>query len=293
MADFVSRANLRAFACGVLLTGLVFSAEAPSPALAQETQGGASVPDFSSNNVAWRGITNDLMPPPSGPGPVVDDKEHPYVSNAIARETGAQANFRVADLSNPILQPWVVEALRVQNEEALSGAVVFTRESRCWPTGVPAFLLNPALPIYFLQTPEDVWIILEPDHRVRQVHLNQEHSANPTPSWYGESIGHYEGDTLVVDTIGFSDKTHIDNYRTPHTTQLHVVERFRMIEGGQILEATIHVEDRGAFNMPWTAIRRFRRTEDRPLEEVVCAENNENYFNYDVLPLPQDDTPDF
>jgi hypothetical protein len=253
----------------------------------------AAIPDFSSNNTAWIGIGNDLMPPPSGPGPVTSDPQHPYVSNAAARATGAQPNFRVADLSNPILLPWTRDALRKQNEEALSGQVVFTRESRCWPTGVPAFLLNPVLPIYFLQTPEEVWIILEPDHRVRRVTLNRAHSANPASSWYGESVGHYEGDTLVVDTIGFNDKTHVDNYRTPHTTQLHVVERYRMLNGGRVLEVSIRVEDPGAFTMPWTAVRRFNRVMARPLEEVACAENNGDYFRFAVEPLPQDDTPDF
>jgi hypothetical protein len=266
---------------------LVLSLAGPS-AWAQ----GAAIPDFSTN-VGWQGIGNDLNAPPEGPGPVTFDPLHPYVSNAEAQRTGRQPNFRVADLSNPILLPWTREALRKQNEEALSGKVVFTRESRCWPTGVPAFLLNPALPIYFLQTATDVWIILEPDHRVRRVALNQPHSASPVPSWYGESVGHYEGDTLVVDTIGFNDRSHVDNYRTPHTTQLRVVERYRMIDGGRRLEVHIRVEDPGAFTMPWAAIRRFNRVENRPMEEVACAENNGDYFNFEIELLPTDETPDF
>ena len=281
--------NLRSFLSALSAGVLVCSA---SLGHAQQTPSTA-IPDLSSNAAAWIGIGNDLVPPPSGPGPVVSDKAHPYISNDLARRTGQQPNFRVADLSNPILQPWVVDALRRQNEEALSGKVVFTRESRCWPTGVPAFLLNPVLPIYFLQTANEVWIVLEPGHRVRRVAINQKHSANPKPSWYGESVGHYEGDALVVDTIGFTDRSHVDNYRTPHTTQLHVVERFRPIEQGRGLEVTIRVEDPGAFTTPWTAIRRFRRIESRPLQEVVCAENNESYFGFDVDPLPTDSTPDF
>ena len=289
MVDLVSCGSLRMIVLGAA-TVLLAGAEAQSRAFARD-QAQISVPNFS--DVAWIGIGNDLQPPSSGPGPVVDDREHPYISNAAARATGAQPNFRVADLSNPILQPWVVEALRVQNEEALSGAVVFTREARCWPTGVPAFLLNPVLPIYFLQTPTDVWLILEPDHRVRQIRMNQEHSVNPPPSWYGESIGRYDGDTLVVDTTGFNDKTYIDNYRTPHSERLHVIERYRMIDNRNVLEVAIEIDDPGAFNMPWTAIRRFQRTEARPLEEVVCAENNETYFNFDVMPMPQDAAPDF
>jgi hypothetical protein len=96
-----------------------------------------------------------------------------------------------------------------------------------------------------------------------------------------------------VDTIAQNDKTFVDNYRTPHTTQMHVIERFRLIDGGRTIEVNVFVEDPGAFNTPWTAIQRYRRTEDSPLVEMVCAENNTGYFDYDVVPLPQADKPDF
>jgi hypothetical protein len=123
--------------------------------------------------------------------------------------------------------------------------------------------------------------------------LDVPHSANPKPSWYGESVGHYEGDTLVVDTIGLNDKTFVDNYRTPHTTQLHVVERFRMINDGKSLEVNIKVEDPGAFNMPWTARSTWRRVHPGMLIEDLCEPNNVFYFGYDVAPLPTAETADF
>lgn len=261
---------------------------APQIASGQEK----SVPDFYLGDVGWIGIGNELGQPPDGPGPVTAHPDHPYISNATAARTGAPANFRVADLTNPILQPWVVESLRAQNEVALSGAATFDQKTRCWPPGVPAFHLNPVLPIYFLQTPDEVVMLLEPNHEVRRVAMNQPHSENPTPSWYGESVGHYEGDTLVVDTIGFNDITDIDNYRTRHSTKLRIVERFRKIEDGSVLEVVIQVEDEGAFTTPWSAIRRFRRV-NQPLIETACAENNEHYFGFEVMPIPQDDTPDF
>src|SRR5689334_5371185 len=105
---------------------------------------------------------------------------------------------------------------------------------------------------------------------------------------------HYEGDdTLVVDTIGMNDKTYVDNYRTPHTTQLHVIERFKLINDGRTIEVSVHVEDPGAFTTPWNAIQRYRRVNDEPMVEMVCAENNDGYFGYDVVPLPHADRPDF
>ena len=78
----------------------------------------------------------------------------------------------------------------------------------------------------------------------------------------------------MVDTIGLSDDTCIDNYRTPHTTQLHVVERFKVTNDGKTLEVTIQVDDPGAFNMPWSARQIFHRTRAGRLEEAICAENN-------------------
>ncbi|HEY2228766.1 MAG TPA: hypothetical protein VGI22_13700 [Xanthobacteraceae bacterium] len=270
------------------LIGLLCAGVEPWPARATE---GAAVPALSANG--WDGDgENEFTPPKSGPGPVTSDPAHPYVSNFEARRTGAQANWRVADLSNPILKPWVIEALRKANAEALSGRAMFTREARCWPTGVPAMLLNPGR-LYFVQMPKEVWIIQEADHRVRHVLIDQQHSASPQPTWYGESVGHYEGgDTLVIDTIGINDKTFVDSYRTPHTGQLHVVERFKLIDGGKALEVNFTVEDSGAFNLPWSASKRWKRT-PAPLAEEACAENNANYFNYDVEPLPHADRPDF
>src|SRR5258705_10708035 len=98
------------------------------------------------------------------------------------------------------------------------------------------------------------------DLQLRLVFLNQPHSPNPKPSWYGESVGHYEnGDTLVVDTIGLNDKTFVDNYRTPHTTKLHVVERFQIVKDATELLVNVRVEDPGAFTMPWTAVQRYRK----------------------------------
>jgi hypothetical protein len=253
----------------------------------------ATVPDFSSNNVAWDGGgENEFTTPKSGPGPVTSDPAHPYISNFRAARTGERANWRVADLSNPILKPWVVDALRKANEDALAGKAMFTREARCWATGVPAMLLNPGR-LHFVQTPKQVWILQQSDHRVRRIYLNRPHSANLKPTWYGESVGHYEGgDTLVVDTVGMNDRTFVDSYRTPHTAQIHVVERFKLIDGGKMLEANFTVDDPGAFNMPWSAGKRWRRVQGT-LEEDACAENNENYFNYDIEPMPIAHKPEF
>jgi len=157
------------------------------------------------------------------------------------------------------------------------------------PAGVPGFLTYPVRPVYFLQTAEQVLIIYSGDAQVRRVYLGVTHSDNPKPSWYGESVGHYEGDTLVVDTTGMNDRTVIDNYRTPHTEKLHVVERWKLIDDGKMMEVNIRVEDPDTFYMPWSAIKRYRRVQE-PMFEEVCAENNTPLFDYHI---PVADKPDF
>jgi hypothetical protein len=205
-----------------------------------------------------------------------------------------QSTFPVADLTNPILQPWVRDELGKLNARVLAGQPVFEHRASCWPAGVPAFLLAVVNPVFFVQTPKQVTMISQGgDHTVRRVHLNAPHSPSVTPSWFGESVGHYEGDTLVVDTIGLNAKTYVDVYRTPHSEQLHVIERFRLIEDGRTLEVEIYVEDPGAFTVPWRGTQRFVRSDRSPLVEAVCAENNANYFNYDVDPMPVANRPDF
>jgi hypothetical protein len=280
LARVCTGAVVAALLCGAAL-GCAFGADT------------APVPDFAPDSATgWLAQDDEFIPPPDGPGPIVSDPAHPYISFYKWRTNPSPA-FRVADLTNPILQPWVKERLKKVNERALSGKVVSIPKERCWPVGVPAFLLLPATPVYFIQTPREVLMIWTQDHQVRRVSLNVPHSAGIKPSWFGESIGRYEGDTLVVDTIGHSTRTFVDNYQTPHTDALHVVERFRMIDGGKTLEVKAHVEDPGAFTTPWDAVQRYGRVKQGPLPEMACAENNDDYFHHGLDPMPHADTPDF
>jgi hypothetical protein len=255
-----------------------------------------AVPDlYVDSETGWLPVGDELLPPPSGPGPVTFDKRHPYVDNGVARRTHTQPTYRVADLANPILQPWAVEQMRKANEEVLAGKVPFRPRESCYPGGVPGFLVyNLAFADRFLQAARQVTLINPGGPELRRIYLDVPHSEKVTPSWYGESVGHYEGgDTLVVDTIGLSTKTFVDNYRTPHTDRLHVVERFKMTGGGAMLEVLVAVDDPGAFTMPWSAMQRFRRVHAGPMPEDICAENNINPFSFAVVPVPQADKPDF
>jgi len=166
--------------------------------------------------------------------------------------------------------------------------------------------------MYVIQTQKEVVMILASKQEIRRIYLDVPHSKTVKPSWYGESVGHYEADTLVVDTIGIDERTWIDGFGTPHTKDLHVIERFRLTEAGKVLEANVRIEDPGAFTTPWNAIQRFRLYNEAstkipverlaqlatpaegPLTEAICAENPNSFFpNVPALPVPTASKPDF
>ena len=127
---------------------------------------------------------------------------------------------------------------------------------------------------------------------IRHVYLNCPHSTDLKPSWYGESIGWFEGETLVIDTIGFTNKSFVDVFNTPHTEALHVVERYTLVDGGEVLQAIMVVEDPGTFSRPWAAMKLHRRTTNR-VEESLCQVNNDDRFGQGLRPVPTATTPDF
>lgn len=240
-------------------------------------------------------IAGQYIPPASGIGPVTDDPQHPYLSNSMQRAIGTPSTDRVANLNDAAarnLKPWALEALRKQNELVMEGKNTQPRHARCWEVGIPTFN-EIRHPMYIIQTPDEV--VMYTGKYVRHIYMNVAHSDKLEPTWYGESVGHYEGDTLVVDTIGLNDKTFVDMWRTPHTTQMHVVERFRVISSGKGLETSFTVDDPGAFEQPWSARRPRYLVTNYPLREMdrICAPGNEDYFGLGLEPLQKATTMDF
>ena len=203
----------------------------------------ATPPDFSCGWIGLNGGGPFFEPVPDRvPGPVTQDPAHPFVPNGV----GKQPTYRIADLTNPNLKPWVKEIMKKDNDEVLAGKVAFTWNSSCMPSGVPGFMgTGGANPTYFLQTPKQVVIIHS--EQFRHVYLDVPHSENPKPSWYGELVGHYEGDTLVIDTIGQNTRLPVDVYRTPHTERLHVVERWKVVDDGKMMEVDFYGRRSGRF----------------------------------------------
>jgi hypothetical protein len=250
-------------------------------------------PDLSG---FWNRVGNlwlDPVPDDDGGKPVRRLK----VESAGAQVSGAE-DIWAGDSNNPILQPWARDIVRKNAESEIRREHVYTADDSCWPSGVPQ-VVNLLEEIEFLQAKDHVVMIYQRDHQVRWIWLDRDHAANPVPSWYGDSVGHYEGDTLVVDTIGL--KTHqmsvVDPFGTPHTDKLHVVERYQLFSTpfGKGLEITVEVDDPGTFTTPWKGTAEYRQNLGvTELKEVVCAENNRGFAEGSTFgTLPQEATPPF
>jgi hypothetical protein len=295
MSKSKSRLPRRSGPVAGALTGCVVAAALASAALAEPNN---AIPPLASANFGWQSNVAEWQDPPAGlgHGPIRNDPEHPYTSNAIGGRTGTQPTKRIGNWKDPILKPWAAAQMKASNDEALRSEMLipFAAQARCYPGSVPGQLLFPFEPMYFIQTPKEIWMMWQRDHMVRRIFLTDKHSEHITPSWFGESIGRYEnGNTLVVDTIGLSTQnSFIDNYRTPHTDKLHVVERFTIDPDGKNLTAIATVNDPDTFNGPLVMQQRWFKANSRMLE-TVCAENNQDYFNQGLFPVPIANKPDF
>jgi hypothetical protein len=268
----------------------------------------ASIPDFSGiwrhGNLPW------FIPPASGPGPVTN----------LSREKGTGVSdyaSLVGDYKNPILQPWAADVVKKKGELSLAGITFSSPSNTCWPEPVPYLFKHSAMQM--LQLPEQTVMLFNENHEVRRVRMNEPHPAKATPSWHGDAVGHYEGDTLVIDTVGVkTDRPHamIDLFGTPFTEKLHVVERYRLVDykdakdamqrgtkenrraGGpydpdykdKYLRVDFTIEDRGAFTMRTAVMIYLRDRGDFP--EIVCADNR-FAFHHNQTDLPHADRPDF
>jgi hypothetical protein len=325
MRTFISAAIVIAATAGTTLSSSV--------TYTQETsQDGPSIPNFTG---VWVypfccGFTR----PPSGPGPVVNTVRMPQLTGADGRPFRQGANVPlvssvqqfVGDYSNPILKPQAAEAVKKHGEIELSGVPTATPRNQCWPEGVPFVFANMGMQL--VQRPDKITILYDHDHQVRHVRMNQPHPAQLTPSWYGDSVDHYESEALVVDTVGIKigPFSMIDWYGTPYTEHLHVIERYRLIEydaakeveeqgtkenlhmplrmsgasglvpdadyRGKALQLQFTVEDEGVFTMPWSATITYWRSFDQ-WREFVCAESlHATYIARDSA-VPRADKPDF
>ncbi|HMA71033.1 MAG TPA: hypothetical protein VKP67_06030 [Xanthobacteraceae bacterium] len=309
---------------------------AAMPAAAQTTSaakpaestadGGTVVPDLS--RVWAHPALPWFEPPASGPGPITNLSRWPEQrpaglagSAALPASKVGISNYDqlVGDYKNPILKPWAAAVVKKFGEISLAGITYPNASNQCWPRPGPFVLKNSQMQM--IQQPDKITMIYNENHEVRRVRLNEPHRAPVTPSWYGDSVGHYEGDTLVIDTVGVkTDRKYamIDLFGTPYTDKLHVVERYRLrdyddvkdavdrnvkenwlMQGdifsqhrGRFLQLHLTIEDDGVFTTPWTATLTYVPGPVQ-MAEQVCAENRAQYYTNDEADVPKADKQDF
>lgn len=142
----------------------------------------------------------------------------------------------------------------------------------CLPTGVPRLMFVP-LPLEIVQTPTRVVIIHEGVQALREIYLNRDHPKDMDPTFSGDSVGKWQGDTLVVDTIGFNDKTWLDAVGLPHSDKMHVVERIHRADHDTLID-DLTIEDPVAYTKPFTAQQVYKLKAGWEIQEYVCEENN-------------------
>ena len=190
--------------------------------------------------------------------------------------SGIWINVYNPETPPPPLQSWAAEVLRQRmenNSKDYPGAF-------CLPAN--AAPITRAFPYKFVQTPFLIVVITESDTPgIRQIFLDgRAHPKDPNPTWQGHSIGRWDGDTLVIDTSGYNDKSWLSLTGIPHTEKLHTVERIRRPDYGHI-EVEITMDDSEAFTGPWK--RTFTATLAPPDEEImefICTENNRDATHY-------------
>ncbi|MEY4880405.1 MAG: hypothetical protein RJB62_1874 [Pseudomonadota bacterium] len=244
-----------------------------------------AVPDISGYWSRGQPVHSAFRPPENGgPGPVINMNPPPPEAG------GGFAMIWEGDHTNPILQPWAASIVQENTVTALADNPPLSAQQSCRPHGVPYILqLNDT--VQFLQSPEITTILFSREMRARLIYMNVGHPADWEPTYYGHSVGHWEGDTLVVDTVGLTDDTWTDRFGTPHTDKLHVIERYRKVSDDEI-RVDFTVMDPGAFTTPWSAWVTYH-PEDNLYLEQVCAENNRDPVTDTEYPIPRDETPDF
>jgi hypothetical protein len=177
----------------------------------------------------------------------------------------------------PPMTPWAEERYKANKPNVGPRAVSLTESNdpimQCSPPGVPRIYLIRGEPVEIANIPGRVVMLFEYDHFVRNIYTDgREHPKDLNPSWMGDAIGKWDGDTLVVDTVGFNDKTWIDNDGHPHTEDLHVVERMRRVNHDTLTIDTT-IEDPKAYTKSWGGHATYDLKPDWNLGEMVCEDN--------------------
>ena len=188
------------------------------------------------------------------------------------------SNERPAGREAAPYQEWAAKkVLQSFNKRAIDDPT-----SLCLPPGVPRSVMLGLFPQKIVQTPKEIVVLYEYMNTFRMIPLNAKHPDDLLASYMGDSVGRWEGDTLVVDVIGFNDKTWLAGTGTFHSEALHITERYKRVDRDRI-DYEVTMNDPKVFTKPWTLTSTLMLREGTRLQEYVCAENNLDPANFEKL----------
>ncbi|HYM01397.1 MAG TPA: hypothetical protein VET85_00545 [Stellaceae bacterium] len=277
-----------------------------------------AAPDFSG---VWARNSFNFEAPPSGPGPITNMRR--VGEDASRFILGGDPVPLVGDYRNPILKPQAAEAVKRWGDVSAGGHDNRDPSNQCADFS-PPFMLQMQQRVEIVQREKEILFLYQGDDHFRHVRLNESHPKKMVPSPMGHSVAHYDGDALVIDTVGIKlmPYTVADRFGTPQSEAMHVIERYRLIDddaaraaqerhektsgrtGGvdgnwrfdapdkKGLQIEVSVDDPNVFTTKWTGHLTYRRT-PVPWEERVCAENNTDVLHQGFEHVPTAAKPDF
>lgn len=278
----------------------------------------AATPDLSG---IWARNSFNFEAPPSGPGPLRNMRR--VGPDAARFILGGDPVPLVGDYTNPILKPDAAAAVKRWGEFSASGHDIPDPSNQCADFS-PPFMLQMQQRMEIVQRKNEIVFIYSGDDQVRHVRLNETHPKKLSPSPMGHSIAHYDGDVLVVDTVGIQlhPYTRVDRFGTPQSEAMHVIERYRLIDADEAraaqerheqtsgrtggregnwpfdpedkkgLRIEVTIDDPNVFTTQWSGNLTYRHT-FLPWEERVCAENNSDVLHQGFEHVPTAEKPDF
>jgi hypothetical protein len=196
------------------------------------------------------------------------------------RDLAAPANLGSQQVVNEPApyQPWAAKKVL----ESFNKRGIDDPAALCLPPGLPRLALTGLFPQQIIQTSQQIVILYEYMNVFRVIPLNAKHHDDLVPTYLGDSVGHWEGDTLVVDVIGFNDKTWLTGTGTFHSEALHLTERYTRVDKDQI-NYDVTMEDPDVLTRPWTVHSTIMLREGTRVQEYICAENNLDPGRYEKL----------
>jgi hypothetical protein len=188
------------------------------------------------------------------------------------------SNERPAGREGAPYQEWAAKTVR----ESFNKRAIDDPTALCLPPGVPRSVMLGLFPQKIVQTPKEIVVLYEYMNTFRMIPLNAKHPDDVVASYMGDSVGHWEGDTLVVDVIGFNDKTWLAGTGTFHSEALHITERYTRVDRDRI-DYEVTMDDPKVFTKPWTLTSSLMLREGTRVQEYVCAENNLDPANFEQL----------